>query len=142
MLNRSFTALLAAGVLTAGQASAQDIVDTLAGDPQFSTLVTAVQTAGLVDALKGPGPLTVFAPTNAAFDKLPTAELDALLADPGALTQVLLYHVVDGQLLAADVLQGGDATTLANRDVTFSVDNGVPFVNASVISAVDDVVSN
>ena len=142
MQNTKLTSVLAAVALTGGLVEAQDIVDTLAADAQYSTLVTAVQSAGLVDALKGPGPLTVFAPTNAAFAALPDGALDALLADPQALTQVLLYHVVDGQLLAADVTAGGDATTLAELDVTFTVDaGGQAFVNDAP-SAVDNIVDN
>jgi uncharacterized surface protein with fasciclin (FAS1) repeats len=71
----------------------------------FNTLVTAVKAAGLVDTLKGPGPFTVFAPTDAAFAKLPKGELDLLLKDPVKLKSVLTFHVVEGKLMAADLAQ-------------------------------------
>jgi transforming growth factor-beta-induced protein len=141
MKRTSFSALLAAAAL-AGQASAQDIVDILANDPQFSTLVTAVQTAGLESALKGPGPLTVFAPTNDAFNALPPGALNDLLANPDELTQVLLYHVIGDELLAAEVLQGGDATTLQGLDVEFSNPASGPQVNDAPILATDTIASN
>ena len=97
---------LVALALTAGatfSATAADIVDTAVSAGSFKTLVTAVQAAGLVDTLKGPGPFTVFAPTDAAFAKIPKAKLDALLADKAALTKVLTYHVVPAKVMAADV---------------------------------------
>jgi transforming growth factor-beta-induced protein len=81
----------------AQEGECQSIVEIAAGNPDFSTLVTAVTEAGLVETLEGDGPFTVFAPTNAAFDALPDGVLDSLLADPeGALTDVLLLHVIDG----------------------------------------------
>jgi uncharacterized surface protein with fasciclin (FAS1) repeats len=98
-------------------ASAKDIVDTAAAGPNFSTLVAAVQAAGLVDTLKGPGPFTVFAPTNQAFKKLPAGTVDTLLKpeNKAKLTGVLTYHVVAGKLTAADLVaqakaNGGKAT--------------------------------
>ena len=81
-----------------------DIVDTAVGAGTFGTLVAAVQAAGLVETLKGEGPFTVFAPTEEAFAALPAGTLEQLLADPeGQLTQILLYHVVPGNVMAADV---------------------------------------
>lgn len=114
--------------------AAKDIVDLAAGDARFSTLVTAVKAAGLVDTLKGKGPFTVFAPTNEAFAKIPKADLDALLADKKKLTAVLTYHVVAGKVLAADVVklktvktvQGGEAKIEAGKD-------GVKIAGAKVI---------
>jgi len=85
------------------QAAGPDIVDTAVAAGSFDTLVKAVQAAGLVDTLKGDGPFTVFAPTDAAFAKLPDGTLEALLADPEQLARVLKYHVVPGKLDAADV---------------------------------------
>ncbi|QDU65491.1 fasciclin domain-containing protein [Engelhardtia mirabilis] len=138
--------LLASGLLAAAPAAAQggsqpDIVDALVADGNYTTLVAAVQAAGLVNDLKGPGPLTVFAPDDAAFAKVPAARLNALIANPEALKGVLLYHVVGGELLAADVLMGGDATTLAEKDVTFTA-NQEAFVNGAKITAVDWKVAN
>ena len=82
----------------------KDIVDTAVAAGDFKTLATALTAAGLVDTLKGPGPFTVFAPTDAAFAKLPAGTLDTLLADPqGKLAPILTYHVVSGKVMAADV---------------------------------------
>ena len=81
----------------------KDIVDTAVADGRFTTLVSAVTAAGLVDTLKGEGPFTVFAPTDEAFAALPEGTVEALLADIPALTNVLLYHVVNGKVMAADV---------------------------------------
>ncbi|WP_108836216.1 fasciclin domain-containing protein [Tateyamaria sp. Alg231-49] len=88
------------------QPQGDDIVDIAAGNPDFSTLVAAVQAAGLVDTLKSDGPFTVFAPTNAAFAALPAGTLDSLLLpeNKDTLTSILTYHVVPGQVTAGDVL--------------------------------------
>ena len=96
--------LVAVFAVAASAASAQTIVGIAASNPQFSTLVKAVQAAGLVDTLNGPGPFTVFAPTDAAFAKLPAGQLDALLADKQALVKVLTYRVVPGKVMASDVV--------------------------------------
>ena len=128
---------------TSEEAPAADIVDTAVAAGDFTTLVAAVQAAGLVDALKGEGPFTVFAPTDAAFAKLPAGTVDALLADPqGDLTQILLYHVVPGKVLAADVTDGLEATTLQGGSVTFSVQDGAVMINDANIVATDVVASN
>jgi len=87
-------------------AQAKDIVDTAVAAGSFKTLVTAIQAAGLVETLKGPGPFTVFAPTDAAFAKIPKADLDALLKDKAKLSAVLTYHVVPGKVMAKDVKAG------------------------------------
>src|SRR5512139_4067636 len=84
----------------------QDIVDIAVADGRFTTLVTALQAAGLVDTLKGAGPFTVFAPTDAAFAKIPKDQLDALLKDTAKLSAVLTYHVVPGKVMAKDVTGG------------------------------------
>src|SRR5512144_548136 len=80
-------------------AQEKDIVDTAVSAGSFNTLVKAVQAAGLVDTLKGPGPFTVFAPTDEAFAKLPAGTVDALLKDPAKLTKILTYHVVPGEIM-------------------------------------------
>jgi uncharacterized surface protein with fasciclin (FAS1) repeats len=100
---------LIALALTMGAATAafaQDIVDVAVKAGSFKTLATALQAAGLVDTLKGPGPFTVFAPTDEAFAKVPKDQLDALLKDKAALTKVLTYHVVPGKVMAKDVKAG------------------------------------
>ena len=120
-----------------------DIVDTAVAAGSFNTLVTAVQAAGLVDALKGEGPFTVFAPTDEAFAKLPPETLQAALADPqGLLTQVLLYHVVPGKVMAADLSDGMEAATLQGENVKFTLGDGVAMVNDANIVATDIETSN
>jgi len=93
-------------VLFSTGAFAKDIVDTAVAAGQFNTLATALQAAGLVETLKGPGPFTVFAPTDAAFAKIPKADLDALLQNKEKLAAVLTYHVVAGKVMAKDVKPG------------------------------------
>jgi uncharacterized surface protein with fasciclin (FAS1) repeats len=116
-------------------AQAKDIVDTAVSAGQFNTLATALQKAGLVDTLKGKGPFTVFAPTDAAFAKVPKADLDALLADKAKLIQVLTYHVVPGTLMAKDV-KPGKVKTVQGSDLTVSSGNGAVMVdNAKVLKA-------
>ena len=106
-------------------AAAMDIVDTAVAAGDFKTLATALTAAGLVDTLKGPGPFTVFAPTDAAFAKLPAGTLDTLLKDPtGDLKSILTYHGVAGKVMAADVvkLAGQDVTTVNGAKLKVNVD--------------------
>ena len=112
---------------------AKTVVDVAVGSADHTTLVTAVKTAGLVDTLSGTGPFTVFAPTNAAFAKLPAGTVDNLLkpASKGALTGILTYHVVPGRVMAADVASlitkgGGKAVvkTVNGQSLTASVSGG------------------
>lgn len=120
-----------------------DIVDTAASSEAFSTLVAAVQAAGLVDALKGEGPFTVFAPTNEAFAALPPGTVDALLADPtGDLTNILLFHVVGGKVMAADVADGLTATALQGGELAFDVADGAVTVNGVNIISTDIEATN
>jgi uncharacterized surface protein with fasciclin (FAS1) repeats len=102
-----------------------DIVDTAVAAGGFETLVAAVQAAGLEETLRGPGPFTVFAPTDEAFAALPDGTLDALLADPtGDLASILTYHVVSGKVMAADVvgLDGDEVATVNGAALTVGVD--------------------
>ena len=119
-----------------------DIVETAIADGRFTTLVAAVQAADLVDALQGDGPLTVFAPTDDAFAALPEGTVEALLADIPTLTDILLYHVVDGRLLASDVLGLEFAATLQGSTVNFSLDNDKAMVNDAQIIITDILTSN
>lgn len=120
--------------------SQSNIVDTaVAGG--FTTLVTALQAAGLEETLKGQGPFTVFAPTDAAFAKIPPAELDALLKDKEALTKVLTYHVVPGKVMAADVAKLRSAKTVQGQSVTIDTRKGVKVDEAKVLKT-DIVASN
>lgn len=107
----------------------KDIVDTAVADGRFTTLAKALTEAGLIDTLKGPGPFTVFAPTDEAFAKLPAGALDDLLADKAALTNVLTYHVVSGKVMAADVVKLNSADTVAGIPVAIKVDGGNVFLN-------------
>jgi uncharacterized surface protein with fasciclin (FAS1) repeats len=121
-------------------ANAKDIVDTAVSAGSFKTLATALQAAGLVDTLKGKGPFTVFAPTDAAFAKIPKADLDALLADKAKLTAVLTYHVVPGKVMSKDV-KAGEVKTVEGSSLTVSTMGGVKVDNAKV-TAVDIVADN
>lgn len=122
------------------KASAEDIVDIAAGNKDFSTLVTAVKAAGLVETLKGDGPFTVFAPTNEAFAKLEhkigKEKFAAVLKDKKALTSILTYHVVSGKVLAADVMKlknGTKVKTVQGAEVTIKNKHGVKVNHAKVI---------
>merc|ERR1719201_3296280 len=98
------------------------VVDIAASNPDFSTLVTALKAAGLVDTLAGKGPFTVFAPTNEAFAKLPQGTLDALLKDKAKLTSILTYHVLGGaEVLSTDLKNGEEAKTLEGDDVRVTI---------------------
>ncbi|CAA9586048.1 MAG: Sensory subunit of low CO2-induced protein complex, putative [uncultured Thermomicrobiales bacterium] len=112
-----------------------DIVDTAVAAGSFTTLVLAVQAAGLVDTLKGPGPFTVFAPTDEAFAKLPFGTVEGLLNDIPQLTAVLTDHVVPGKVMAADVAGMTSATTVQGGAVTVDASSGVKINDASVVRA-------
>ena len=121
-------------------ANAKDIVDTAIAAGNFNTLATALKAAGLVETLKGTGPFTVFAPTDAAFAKIPKAQLNALLADKAKLTAVLTYHVVPGKVMSKDV-KAGTVKTVQGSSLTVATMGGVKVDNANVI-AVDIVADN
>ncbi len=112
-----------------------DIVDTAISAGSFKTLVAAVQAADLVSTLKSAGPFTVFAPTDAAFDKLPAGTVDSLLKDKAQLTKILTYHVVSGKVTAADVVKLTSAKTVEGQDLTINASNGVKVNNATVTQA-------
>ncbi len=122
----------------------ETIVGVAAGNPDFSTLVAAVQAAGLAETLSGSGPYTVFAPTNEAFDDLPAGLVDALLLPENkeVLTQILTYHAVEGEGMSADV-QPGKVPTVEGSDLTIRVQSdGDVKVNRADVEAVDVVASN
>lgn len=119
------------------------IVDIAVGNPDFSTLVAALQSAGLVETLSAEGPFTVFAPTNEAFAKLPAGTVESLLADIPALTKVLTYHVVAGKVLAADVVTMTSAPTVEGQEVKIAVvDGSVKLNETSTVTATDIEASN
>ena len=135
MINRN---LLVAAMLGAAAlpAAAKDIVQTAQDNGSFNTLVVAIQQAGLVDTLKGAGPFTVFAPTDAAFAKIPKDQLDALLKDKAKLTKVLTYHVVPGTVLAKDV-KPGQVKTVEGQSFTVKADGGKVMVDNAVVTMTD-----
>jgi len=120
----------------------QTIVDIAVADGRFSTLVTALQAAGLVDTLKGDGPFTVFAPTDEAFAKFTAGTVEALLADIPALTDILLYHVANGKALAADVVGLSTVDTLNGIPVKVTVTDGKVFLNESQVVITDIAADN
>ena len=122
-------------------ASAADIVETAISAGQFKTLVTALQEADLVDTLKGDGPFTVFAPTDAAFAKLPAGALDALLKDKSKLAAVLTYHVVPGKVMAAQV-KPGDVKTVQGESLNVSTKGGSVMVDNAKVTKTDIGASN
>ena len=145
MIRRTFLALATVSALAMTPAVAQqaDIVDTAVAAGNFTTLVAAVQAAGLVETLKGPGPFTVFAPTDAAFAALPAGTVENLLKpeNKDQLVAVLTYHVVPGMVMSTDLSEGLKATTVQGGDVTITLDGG-PKVDGATISAPDIAASN
>ena len=124
------------------EAMAMDIVDTAVADGRFTTLVAAVTAADLVDTLKGEGPFTVFAPTDDAFAALPEGTVEALLADIPTLTDILLYHVVPGKVMAADVVGLTSATTAQGTDIAISVEGDTVMINDATVLITDIETSN
>jgi uncharacterized surface protein with fasciclin (FAS1) repeats len=121
-------------------AATKDIVDTAIADGRFTTLVKAVQAAGLVDTLKGKGPFTVFAPTDEAFAKVPPDTLKAILADKAKLTKILTYHVVPGKLVAADVLKAKNLKTVQGGSL--AVDAKATTVGGAKVIVTDVATTN
>lgn len=118
-----------------------NIVDTAIAAGNFKTLATALTAADLVATLKGPGPFTVFAPTDEAFAKIPKDKLDALLKDKAALTKVLTYHVVPSKVMAHDV-KAGPYKTVQGDSITVTVDNGHVKVDSASVTKTDIVADN
>jgi uncharacterized surface protein with fasciclin (FAS1) repeats len=122
--------------------AAGDIVAVASSNPEFTTLVSALQAAGLVDTLQGPGPFTVFAPTNAAFAKIPKATLDAILADKATLTKILTYHVLPAKVTASQISNGQQATTVEGQPITLTVSGSTVKVNDATVVQADVAASN
>lgn len=135
--------LMTAVLATASFATANgaDIVDTAVAAGQFTTLVKAVQAAGLVETLKSPGPFTVFAPTDAAFAKLPAGTLEGLLKDPAKLKEVLTYHVVPGKVMAADV-KNGSVKTVQGSEAKLKVAGGKVMIDKATVVKADVLADN
>jgi uncharacterized surface protein with fasciclin (FAS1) repeats len=126
--------------LVALSGHSKDIVDTAVDAGNFKTLAATLTAAGLIDTLRSKGPYTVFAPTDAAFAKIPKADLDALLADKAKLTAVLTYHVVAGTVMAKDV-EAGQIQTVQGWDTVIATSGGV-MVNNAEVTATDMVADN
>ena len=123
----------------APQETPKDVVDIAIGSADHSTLVTAVTAAGLVETLKGAGPFTIFAPTNAAFAALPAGTVEGLLKPESkeALTKILTYHVVSGAVKAADLKDGQKVKTLQGEELTVSIKDGKVMINGANVTAAD-----
>jgi uncharacterized surface protein with fasciclin (FAS1) repeats len=132
---------IAASTVLSASAFAKDIVDTAVSAGNFKTLAAALTAADLVQTLKGPGPFTVFAPTDAAFAKIPKDQLDALLKDKPKLVAVLTYHVVPGKVLAKDV-KPGMVKTVQGQSLTIKVDGGKVMVNNATVTQTDIMADN
>ncbi|MDA8585224.1 fasciclin domain-containing protein [Rhodobacteraceae bacterium] len=138
MIRRTFIAATAAAAIATSafaDGHSKDIVDTAVDAGTFTTLVAAVQAAGLVDTLKGEGPFTVFAPTDEAFAALPAGTVEGLLADPETLATILTLHVVPGKVMSTDLSNGMTATTVNGADVTIMTEGGVTVNGANVVAA-------
>lgn len=120
----------------------KNIVETAVAAGQFETLVKAVKAADLVETLSGPGPFTVFAPTDDAFAKLPEGTVESLLENTDKLKAVLTYHVVAGKVMAEDVMGMDSATTVNGKDIMFTVKNGTVMVNNAKVIKADIECSN
>ncbi len=145
IVQRMVTAV-AVVLVSAGAVSAQksDIVDTAVAAGQFNTLAAALKAAGLVDTLKGAGPFTVFAPTDAAFAKLPKGTLEDLLKpeNKARLAAILTYHVVPGRVMAADVVKMKDARTVQGGSLKVNALGGKVMVDGATVVKTDIAASN
>ena len=129
----------AAASAAASAAPAGDIVQVATAAGSFKTLLTAATAAGLVDTLKGAGPYTVFAPTDAAFAALPAGTLDGLLKDPAKLKDILLYHVVAGKVTADQVVKLTSAPTVEGKTIKITVKDGTVYLNDTVKVVTTDI---
>lgn len=149
-LMRAYKAALAAAAIglalgaNAAIAAEKDIVETAVEAKQFGTLATALDAAGLVSTLKGPGPFTVFAPTDEAFSKLSAGTVESLLKPENKekLVDVLTYHVVPGKVMAADVVKLNEAKTVNGKMLTITTSEGKVMVNDATVTATDINASN
>ena len=136
--------VLASAVPASAGPAQKDIVDTAVAAGNFNTLATALQAAGLADTLKGNGPFTVFAPTDEAFGKLPPGTVESLLKPENKekLKAILLYHVVSGNVTAAQVAQLNSAKTINGQNLKLKVDDGTVMVNDAKVVKADVLASN
>jgi uncharacterized surface protein with fasciclin (FAS1) repeats len=120
----------------------KNIVDTLVADGRFTTLVTALKASQLDANLSGPGPFTVFAPTDDAFKKLPAGTVNSLLKDPQGfyMKKLLTYHIVNRKLMTADIMRLGTINTIQGQDLLVASGNGVIFINGGAKVITPDIV--
>lgn len=134
------------GVMVGGamMVPSKDIVDNAVGSKDHTTLVTAVKAAGLVETLKGTGPFTVFAPTNAAFAKLPAGTVESLVKpeNKAKLTNILTYHVVAGKYTSKDIKEGMTLKTVQGENLTFTMKDGKWWINGTAMITIADVISS
>ncbi len=146
MIRTTIAALATATILSAPAFAdnhmGKDIVDTAVESGSFTTLVAAVEAAGLVETLKGEGPFTVFAPTDAAFDALPEGTVESLLEDTDALTSILTYHVVPGSVMSGDLSDGMTAETVEGSEIEISISDDTVMVNDATVTTADIEASN
>src|SRR6476661_181855 len=137
-------AMTGAAAWTRAAGAEKDVVDTAVAAGSFTTLAKALEAAGLVETLSGPGPFTVFAPTDAAFAKLPPGTIDALLADKEKLTSILTYHVLSGKVMAADIVKsnGAKPKTVNGLPLDIVVRDGKVYVNGVNVVTADVQASN
>jgi len=136
------TSFALAGDHHKSKSSKKDIVTIAVDAGNFKTLATALTETGLVEALKGDGPFTVFAPTDDAFAKLPEGTIESLLKDKETLKKILLYHVVSGEVTSKEVVKLNKAETLAGKNVNIKVKDGTVMINDATITAADVMASN
>lgn len=145
MIRRTFLAIAAATALSSPAfAQDMDIVETAEANGNFTTLLAAVDAAGLTDTLKGEGPYTVFAPTDDAFMALPEGTLDDLLKPENKeqLSSILMYHVVPGKVMSSDLSDGMEAETAGGDNVTVTVDASSVMVGEATVTTPDVEASN
>jgi uncharacterized surface protein with fasciclin (FAS1) repeats len=136
--------VLATAMPVVADSAQKDIIDTAVAAGSFKTLATALQAAGLADTLKGKGPFTVFAPTDEAFSKLPAGTVESLLKpeNKDKLKAILLYHVVSGDVTAAQVVKLSSAKTINGQDLNLAVKDGTVMVNDATVVKADVLASN
>jgi uncharacterized surface protein with fasciclin (FAS1) repeats len=135
---------VAASGTTTVRAQSKDVVETAVAAGSFKTLATALEAAGLVSTLKGPGPFTVFAPTDQAFAKLPAGTLETLLKPENKekLQRILTFHVVSGKVMASDAVKLTSAKAVSGDTITINVHNGVVHVEQATVTKADVSASN
>lgn len=142
LFSLTITTMLIAGDHDKMKGSEKDIVTIAVESGKFNTLAKALTETGLVEALKGDGPFTVFAPTDEAFAKLPEGTIESLLKDKEALKSILLYHVVSGNVTSEQVVKLNKAETLSGKNVKINVNDGSVMINNATVTKADVIASN